>query len=80
MIQRFCGGKIQAVSYTHLDVYKRQCQDWGMQFRTDSYQKLSLILIQSFTKGGREAAMLMEAEEMCIRDRYIWSKRRIYYV
>ena len=31
--------------------------------RTDSYQKLSLILIQSFTKGGREAAMLMEAEE-----------------
>ena len=39
------------------------CQDWGMQFRTDSYQKLSLILIQSFTKGGREAAMLMEAEE-----------------
>lgn len=34
-----------------------------MQFRTDSYQKLSLILIQSFTKGGREAAMLMEAEE-----------------
>lgn len=35
----------------------------SMQFRTDSYQKLSLILIQSFTKGGREAAMLMEAEE-----------------
>lgn len=34
-----------------------------MQFRTDSYQKLSLILIQSFTKGSKEAAMLMEAEE-----------------
>ena len=42
---------------------REACQDWGMQFRTDSYQKLSLILIQSFTKGGREAAMLMEAEE-----------------
>ena len=42
---------------------REACQDWGMQFRTDSYQKLSLILIQSFTKGAREAAMLMEAEE-----------------
>jgi len=42
---------------------REACQDWGMQFRTDSYQKLSLILIQSFTKGGREAAMLMEVEE-----------------
>ena len=42
---------------------REACQDWGMQFRTDSYQKLSLILIQSFMKGGREAAMLMEAEE-----------------
>ena len=42
---------------------REACQDWGMQFRTDSYQKLSLILIQSFTKGSKEAAMLMEAEE-----------------
>lgn len=42
---------------------KEACQDWGMQFRTDSYQKLSLILIQSFTKGAREAATLMETEE-----------------
>lgn len=42
---------------------KRLVRYLEMQFRTDSYQKLSLILIQSFTKGGREAAMLMEAEE-----------------
>lgn len=42
---------------------REACQDWGMQFRTDSYQKLSLILIQSFTKGAREAAILMETEE-----------------
>lgn len=42
---------------------REACQDWGMQFRTDSYQKLSLILIQSFTKGTKEAAMLMETEE-----------------
>lgn len=42
---------------------REACQDWGMQFRTDSYQKLSMILIQSFTKGAREAAMLMETEE-----------------
>lgn len=42
---------------------KEACHNWGMQFKTDSYQKLSLILIQSFTKGAKEAAMLMETEE-----------------
>lgn len=42
---------------------KDACHNWGMQFRTDSYQKLSLILIQSFTKGAKEAAVLMETEE-----------------
>ena len=42
---------------------KEACQNWGMQFKADMYQKLSLILIQSFTKGSKEAAMLMEAEE-----------------
>ena len=42
---------------------KDACYNWGLQFKTDSYQKLSLILIQSFTKGAREAAVLMEAEE-----------------
>ena len=42
---------------------KKVCQNWGRQFQTDSYQKLSLILIQSFTKGSKEAAILMEAEE-----------------
>ena len=42
---------------------KEACQIWGTQFKTDMYQKLSLILIQSFTKGSREAAMLMEMEE-----------------
>lgn len=42
---------------------KAACYNWGMQFRTDSYQKLSLILIQSFTKGAKEATVLMEAEE-----------------
>ena len=42
---------------------KEACHNWGMQFRTDSYQKLSLILIQSFTKGAKEAAVLMETEE-----------------
>lgn len=42
---------------------KEACYNWGMQFKTSSYQKLSLILIQSFTKGARDAAMLMETEE-----------------
>lgn len=42
---------------------KEACQNWGLQFKSDMYQKLSLILIQSFTKGSKEAAMLMEAEE-----------------
>lgn len=42
---------------------KEACHNWGMQFRTDSYQKLSLILIQSFTKGAKEALILMETEE-----------------
>lgn len=42
---------------------KEACHNWGMQFRTDSYQKLSLILIQSFTKGAKEASILMETEE-----------------
>ena len=42
---------------------KDACYNWGIQFKTDSYQKLSLILIQSFTKGAKEAAILMEAEE-----------------
>lgn len=42
---------------------REACYNWGMQFKTGSYQKLSLILIQSFTKGARDAAMLMEAEE-----------------
>ena len=63
------GASVQQLAVSHHfhqrnGVSQREaCQDWGMQFRTDSYQKLSLILIQSFTKGGREAAMLMEAEE-----------------
>lgn len=42
---------------------REACYNWGMQFKTSSYQKLSLILIQSFTKGARDAAMLMETEE-----------------
>lgn len=42
---------------------KEACQIWGMQFKGDLYQKLSLILIQSFTKGSKEATMLMEIEE-----------------
>lgn len=42
---------------------REACQNWGMQFKADMYQKLSLILIQSFTKGSKEATMLMEAEE-----------------
>lgn len=42
---------------------KNACYNWGMQFKTDSYQKLSLILMQSFTKGAKEATILMEAEE-----------------
>ena len=42
---------------------KDACYNWGMQFKTDSYQKLSLILMQSFTKGAKEAAILMETEE-----------------
>lgn len=42
---------------------KDACYNWGMQFKTDSYQKFSLILMQSFAKGAKEAAILMETEE-----------------
>lgn len=42
---------------------KEACQNWGMQFHSEAYQKLALILVQSFTKGSKEAATMMEAEE-----------------
>ena len=41
---------------------KKRCQNWGMSsFR--SLPKLALILVQSFTKGSKEASTMMEAEE-----------------
>ena len=42
---------------------KEACQNWGMQFHSEAYQKLALILVQSFTKGSKEASAMMEAEE-----------------
>lgn len=42
---------------------KEACQNWGMQFHSEAYQKLALILVQSFTKGSKEASTMMEAEE-----------------
>lgn len=41
----------------------RACQNFGRQFEADCYQRLALILTQSFTKGSREAARLMEETE-----------------
>ena len=41
----------------------RACRNWGDQFRGTGYQKLSLILIQSFTRGTREARAMMDKEE-----------------
>ncbi len=39
------------------------CQCWCMQFEAPCYQKLSLILTQSFTKGTGEARALMKMAE-----------------
>ena len=41
----------------------RACRNWGDQFRGTGYQKLALILIQSFTRGTREARAMMDKEE-----------------
>ena len=41
----------------------RACRNWGDQFRGTGYQKLALILIQSFTRGTREARTMMDKEE-----------------
>lgn len=42
---------------------KEACLKWGAAFEKDCYRKLSVILTQSFTKGAREAASLMEEAE-----------------
>ena len=39
------------------------CRGWGDRFRGTSYQKLALILIQSFSRGSREAGAMMDKEE-----------------
>ena len=41
----------------------RACRNWGDQFRGTGYQKLALILIQSFTRSTREARAMMDKEE-----------------
>ncbi|MFR3344424.1 MAG: hypothetical protein ACLTS6_10630 [Anaerobutyricum sp.] len=42
---------------------QRSLSELGMQFHSEAYQKLALILVQSFTKGSKEASTMMEAEE-----------------
>lgn len=42
---------------------KEACLFWGKQFEELSYQKLSLTLIQTISKGTREARILMENME-----------------
>ena len=49
---------------------REACLRWGEQFRSNSYRKLSQTLIQSFDKGSRETAEIMdrlEAEAFRIR-------------
>ena len=42
---------------------KEACVFWGKQFQETIYQKLSLTLIQTISKGTREARTLMENTE-----------------
>ena len=42
---------------------KEAVRRWAGRYPSESYQKLSLILIQSFSKGAREAGQMMEQEE-----------------
>ncbi len=39
------------------------CRGWGNRLRGTSYQKLALILVQSFSRGSREAGAMMDKEE-----------------
>ena len=66
------GGDLQlhgqsAVSYTHLDVYKRQVQDWsGLK----NYTFRLLYEGKNIIDDGA-GTVRPESEEMCIRDRYV---------
>ena len=51
---------INPVSYTHLDVYKRQ--DWGMVCYDNGTKKATLHLIHE-TKGGNDLALLRFTHE-----------------
>ncbi len=55
---------------------REACRRWGMQFRDRHYQKLSTLLIQAFSKGAREAGVLMgTAEEEAFRYRIDRAKK-----
>ena len=44
--------EITAVSYTHLDVYKRQSIDYAFNLRKEKYNIVSLLKIINFFSGN----------------------------
>ena len=54
------------VSYTHLDVYKRQVRDWTDEEAVEAYLR-ALLHREAFDRAGLIYGM---GHEMCIRDRF----------
>ena len=57
--------KLDPVSYTHLDVYKRQPLSRFMQ-----KQQIKRQYAKSARKGGAKTAQKAAENKMCIRDRF----------
>ena len=65
---------IEAVSYTHLDVYKRQGWAFTVRAVATAFAENSLAELESYEKT-LELVFPLAVEEMCIRDRI---EQRIY--
>lgn len=55
---------------------KEACLKWGNQFHNNMYQKLALLLVQSFSKGSKEANVLLEQARKDAFRQYIDQTRK----
>ena len=55
-----------AVSYTHLDVYKRQEFNWPQHHRPSTYMPVDTTIEEN--ADGSVTVWVNEMEQMCIRD------------
>lgn len=56
---------------------REACRFFGRQFRAPGYQKLSMLLIQSFSKGARESRLMLDRmEEEAFRERIDHARKK----